>query len=194
MDLFLAISQGIGTSLATGVRAFLVPLLVGTLARANVGVDFEGTEYEFLESIVWLTIMLSLIVGAWLVERSGIPVTPATWAIAGAAVGGVLFAGSLAERDYMSELGLFAGALAAVVGFAAARVFLGGAEERLSARGESDAGTTLTLIADAAVLAVTALAVLVEPSAYLAVAFCAWVLVVRRRRAGQKYEGLRILR
>ena len=47
---------------------------------------------------------------------------------------------------------------------------------------------------DAAVLAVTILAVLVEPSAYLAVAFCVWVLVVGRRRAGQKYEGLRILR
>jgi hypothetical protein len=194
MDLFLAISQGIGTSLAAGVRAFLVPLLAGTLARANVGVDFEGTEYEFLESIVWLAIMLSLIVGAWLIERSDIPVSPATWAIAGAAIGGVLFAGSLAERDYMSEPGLFAGALAAMVGFAAARVFLGGAEERLSAQGEDGAGTTLSMIADAAVLAVTALAVLVEPSAYIAVAFCAWVLVVRRRRAGQKYEGLRILR
>jgi hypothetical protein len=194
MDLFLAISQGIGTSLAAGVRAFLVPLLVGTLARANAGVDFEGTEYEFLESIVWLAIMLSLIAGAWLIERSDVPVAPATWAIAGAAIGGVLFAGSLAERDYMSEPGLFAGALAALVGFAAARVFLGGAEERLSARGESDEGATLSLIADAAVLTVTALAVLVEPSAYLAVAFCAWVLVVRRRRAGQKYEGLRILR
>jgi hypothetical protein len=194
MDLFLAISQGVGTSLAAGVRAFLAPLMVGVLARANVGVNFEGTEYEFLESIVWLAILLSLIVGAWLIERSDIPVSPATWAIAGAAIGGVLFAGSLAERDYTSELGLFAGALAALIGFAAARVFLGGAEERLSARGESDAGTTLSLIADAAVLAVTALAVLVEPSAYLAVAFCAWVLVVRRRRAGQKYEGLRILR
>ena len=194
MDLFLAISQGIGTSLAAGVRAFLVPLLIGTLARGNVGVDFEGTEYEFLESIVWLAILLSLIVGAWLIERSDIPVSPATWAIAGAAIGGVLFAGSLAERDYMSEPGLFAGALAALIGFAAARVFLGGAEERLSARGEDGAGTTLSLVADAAMLAVTALAVLVEPSAYLAVAFCAWVLVVRRRRAGQKYEGLRILR
>ena len=194
MDLFLAISQGIGTSLAAGVRAFLVALLVGTLARANVGVDFEGTEYEFLESVLWLAILLSLIVGAWLIERSDIPVAPATWAIAGAAIGGVLFAASLAERDYMSEPGLLAGALAALVGFAAARVFLGGAQERLSARGEGDAGATLGLIADAAVLAVTILAVLVEPTAYLAAGFCAWVLVVRRRRAGQKYEGLRILR
>jgi hypothetical protein len=58
MDLFLAISQGVGTSLAAGVRAFLAPLMVGVLARANVGVNFEGTEYEFLESIVWLAILL----------------------------------------------------------------------------------------------------------------------------------------
>jgi hypothetical protein len=194
MDLFRAISQGVGTSLAAGVRAFLAPLMVGVLARANVGVNFEGTEYEFLESIVWLAILLSLIVGAWLIERADVPVAPATWAIAGAAIGGVLFAGCLAERDYMSEPGLLAGAVVALVAFAAARVFLGGAEERLAARGESGAGTTLGMIADAVVLAVTALAVLVEPSAYLALAFCAWVLLVRRRRAGQKYEGLRILR
>jgi hypothetical protein len=194
MDLFLAISQGVGTSLAAGVRAFLVPLLVGVLARANVGVNFEGTEYEFLESIVWLAILLSLIVLAWLIERSDIPVTTAAMAVGGAAIGGVLFAASLAERDYTSEPGLLAGAFVALVGFAAARVFLGGAEERLAVRGEIGAGRTLDMIVDAVVLAVTFLAVLVEPSAYLALAFCAWVLLVRRRRAGQKYEGLRILR
>ena len=171
-----------------------MPLFVGALARANVGVDFEGTEYEFLESIVWLAILLSLIVGAWLLERSDVPVAPATWAIAGAAIGGVLFAGSLAERDYMSEPGLFAGALVR-----AARVprRAGVPRRRRGAAGRArrerrghDAG----LIADCGVLAVAALAVLVEPSAYLALAFCVWVLLVRRRRAGQKYEGLRILR
>jgi hypothetical protein len=115
-------------------------------------------------------------------------------AVGGAAIGGVLFAASLAERDYTSEPGLLAGAFVALVGFAAARVFLGGAEERLAVRGEIGAGRTLDMIVDAVVLAVTFLAVLVEPSAYLALAFCAWVLLVRRRRAGQKYEGLRILR
>jgi hypothetical protein len=194
MDLFLAISQGIGTSLAAGVRTFLVPLLVGAMARADIGVDFDGTEYEFLESIVWLAIMLAMIVGAWMVERSGIPVSPAAWAVAAAAIGGVLFAGSLAERDYAPELGLFAGALVALVGFIAARVFLGGAVERLAARGEGGAGGTLRLIVDFAALMLAALALLVEPVSYLALAFCAWVLLVRRRRAAQKYEGLRILR
>jgi hypothetical protein len=194
MDLFLAISQGIGTSLATGVRTFLVPLLVGAMARADLGVDFDGTEYEFLESIVWLAIMLAMIAGSWWVERSEIPVSPAAWAIAAAAIGGVLFAGSLSERDYASEPGLFAGPLFALTGFFAARAFLGGAAERLSARGERGASGTLSLMADAAALVVAALALLVEPISYLALAFCAWVLLVRRRRAAQKYEGLRILR
>jgi hypothetical protein len=194
MELFLAISQGIGTSLASGVRTFLVPLLVGAMARANAGVDFEGTEYEFLESVVWLVIMLALIVAAWWLDRADIPVSPAAGAVAAAAIGGVLFAGSLAERDYAPEPGLAAGVLCGLLGFLAARAFLGGAQERLAARGESGAGGTLNLMGDAAALVVAALAVLVEPVSYLALAFCAWVLLVRRRRAGEKYEGLRILR
>jgi hypothetical protein len=194
MDLFLAISQGIGTSLATGVRTFLAPLVVGVLARGDIGVDFEGTEFEFLESIVWLAIMLALIAGAWWVDRARIPVPPAGVAVAGAAIGGVLFAGSLAERDLASEPGLFAGPLFALIGFFAAQAFLGGAQERLSARGEDGAAGTLSLMADFGALVLAALAVLVEPLSYLALAFCAWVLLVRRRRSGQKYEGLRILR
>ena len=194
MDLFLAISQGIGTSIAAGVRAFLVALLVGALARANLGVDFEGTEYEFLESTFWLALMLALIVMAWWVERSDIPVSGAAVAAAAAAIGGVLFAGSLSERDYSPEPGLFAGALVAVLGFVAARVFLGGAQERLSARGESGASGALEAMVDGAVLVFATLALVVEPVAYLGLAFCGWVLLVRRRRAGEKYEGLRILR
>ena len=50
MDLFMAISQGVGTSLATGLRSFLPPLLVCAMARGNLAVDFEGSDYEFLES------------------------------------------------------------------------------------------------------------------------------------------------
>jgi hypothetical protein len=194
MDLFLAISQGIGTSLAAGVRAFLVALLVGAMASANVGIDFDGTEYEFLESTAWLALMLVMIVGAWWVERADIPVSPAAWAVASAGIGAVLFAGSVAERDYTPEWGLFPGVVVALVGFFAARAFLGGARERLSARGESGAAGTLRLMVDLGALVIAALAVLVEPVSYVALAFCAWVLLVRRRRAAQKYEGLRILR
>jgi hypothetical protein len=194
MDLFLAISQGIGTSLATGVRTFLVPLLVGALARGNIGVDFDGTEYEFLESVFWLALMLALLVGAWSLERSDIPVSPAVWAVASAALGGVLFAGSLSEEAYASEPGLFAGVLVALVGFLAARSFVGGATERLSARGEAGAARSLAVVVDIGTLVFAALALLVSPVSYVGLAFCAWVLIVQRRRSAQKYEGLRILR
>ena len=194
MDLFLAISQGVGTSLATGVRAFLVPLLVGAMARANAGADFEGTSYEFLESTFWLALMLALIVGAWLVERVQVPVSVAAWGVASAAIGAVLFAGSLAEEGYSTEPGLLGGAVLGLLGFLAARTFLGRAGERLSARGEAGARGTLSLMADAAALVLAALALLVSPVSYVALAFCAWVLLAHRRRTARKYEGLRILR
>ena len=54
LDLFLAISQGTGLALATGVRPFLPPLLAGALARADVGIDFSGTDFSFLESTPFL--------------------------------------------------------------------------------------------------------------------------------------------
>lgn len=194
MDLFLAISQGTGTSLTTGVRTFLVPLLVGVFARLNLGVDFEGTQYEFLESVFWLVLMGALIVMAWWLDRSQIPVPLAVRGIASAALGAVLFAGCLAERDYASEPGLFAGALCASLAFVAATLFLGRAADRLAARGETGASTTLSLMVDGVTLLTAALALLVEPVSYIALAFCLWVLVARRRQAGEKYEGLRILR
>lgn len=194
MDLFLAISQGIGTSIATGVRTFLAPLLVGTFARLDLGVDFEGTQYEFLESISWLALMLALIAAAWWLDRSRIPVPLAARGVASVALGAVLFAGSLAERDFTSEPGLLAGALCASIAFLAATLFLGRAADRLAARDETGAGATLSLMVDGVTLLVAALALLVEPVSYVALAFCLWVLVVRRRRAGEKYEGLRILR
>ena len=194
MDLFLAISQGTGTSLTTGVRTFLVPLLVGVFARLNLGVDFEGTQYEFLESVFWLVLMVALIAMAWWLDRSQIPVPLAVRGIASAALGAVLFAGCLAERDYASEPGLFAGALCASLAFVAATLFLGRAADRLAARGETGASTTLSLMVDGVTLLTAALALLVEPVSYIALAFCLWVLVARRRQAGEKYEGLRILR
>jgi hypothetical protein len=82
--------------------------------------------------------------------------------------------------------------ICALIGFVAARVFLGGAAQRLTARGESD--RMIVALGDLGAIAIAALAVLVPPVAYLVLAFGIWVLLVRRRRAGQKYEGLRILR
>jgi hypothetical protein len=50
------------------------------------------------------------------------------------------------------------------------------------------------LFAQGAALLLAVVAVLISPLAWIAFAFALWVLVVQRRRAGGKYEGLRILR
>jgi uncharacterized membrane protein len=192
MDLFLAISQGIGTSLAAGVRALLVPLFVGAMARADALVDFEHTGFSFLESIWWLALLLALVVAAFLLDRADADVPDALWAVVAMGLGALLFAGVLEDEDYFGTAGLVPGMVCALLGFLAARAFLGGAADRLAARGES--GGTIRTLGDLGAIAVAALALLVPPIAYVAVAFCLYVLAARRRRAGEKYEGLRILR
>jgi hypothetical protein len=192
MDLFLAISQGIGVSLATGVRTFLVPLFVGAMARANAAIDFEHTGFEFLESVWWLALMLVLVIAAWLIDRSDVEIHDAAWVVLSMGFGALLFAGVLEDEDFFGTGGLIPGMLCALLGFAAAHAFFGGAAERLQARGEGAA--TIRTFGDLGAVVLAALAVLAPPVSYLAVGFCLWVLLARRRREAQKYEGLRILR
>ena len=50
MKLALDILQGLGLASATGLRPFLPALLAGALASGDVGLDFDGTAFAFLES------------------------------------------------------------------------------------------------------------------------------------------------
>ena len=114
------------------------------------------------------------------------------FALVAVLMGALVFAWSLADEDYASIPGLFAGAACALVGWAAATAFLGGVRQRLEARQVSTAG--LTFFAGAAAIVLAAIAFLLSPLSWLAFVFCVWVLTERRKRAGEKYEGLRILR
>jgi hypothetical protein len=195
MDLFLAISQGTGLALATGVRPFLPPLLAGALARADAGIDFSGTDFSFLESIPFLAAMLALTALATVSSRE--TQTSALVRAVGAAaiaLGALEFAGSLADEGYAGGPGLIAGAAVSLLGFVSAAAFFAGARARLSARGESGSASTLTLIADATSVVLAAIAVWLAPLSYIPLAFCVWLLIGQRRRAARKYEGLRVLR
>jgi hypothetical protein len=61
MDFVFDLLQGVGIAAAIGVRPFLPVLLTAALARANLGLDFEGTDFAFLES--W-PLIAAFVVGA----------------------------------------------------------------------------------------------------------------------------------
>ena len=56
MDFVLDLLQGVGLAAAIGVRPWLPMLLAGLLAAANLGIDFDGTDFAFLESIPVLAV------------------------------------------------------------------------------------------------------------------------------------------
>jgi hypothetical protein len=194
MDLLMAISQGVGVSLATGIRSFLPALLVGALARADAGIDFNGTGYAFLESIPWLAVLVLLIALVMFAERARVIVPALVLGACAVVLGALEFAGTLADEGYAPGPGFAAGAACAIVGFLAAQAFFGRAAARARSGGEDEAASLVELFAQGAALVLAVLAVLVWPVSWVASAFALWILLVQRRRAGQKYEGLRILR
>jgi hypothetical protein len=196
MDLFLAISQGIGVSAASGIRAFLPALLVGLLARANLGVDFNHTDFSFLESAWWLAVLVAGVALTVIARRRRIDLPMLVLAVVALGIGALEFAGTLADEGYAAGPGLAAGAACALIGFAAARAFFdrAAARVRTASASPSESASFIELYAEAAALAAAGLAVLLPPLSYLALAFCAWVLFVSRRRSAAKYEGLRVLR
>src|SRR5829696_2821725 len=69
MSLAFDIGQGAGLAGATGVRPFLPPILTGALASGDVGVDFDGTSFDWVESPGFLVAVLALAVIGYVLER-----------------------------------------------------------------------------------------------------------------------------
>src|SRR5690606_23155569 len=106
MRLFLDICTGIGLSAAAGLRPFLPALLAGALAGADVGVDFDGTDFAFLESGVFLLVILALLALTLVAQRrlgiAAVESGPLGAALSGVAIalGALLFAGTLQDHGY----------------------------------------------------------------------------------------------
>lgn len=192
ISLALDIGQGAGLAGATGVRPFLPPLLAGALARGDLGLDFDGTGWQFLESPAFLVAVLAVTVISYGAERSGANrrALGVATAVLAAVLGALLFAGSLAEGDGPPVVGIVAGVACALLAYAG----VGGLLERAGRRLDESAAGFLAVFADVAALVLAAIAIFVPPVAFLAlIAFV--VLLIRGAKEGErKYAGLRILR
>jgi hypothetical protein len=203
MSLFLDIGTGAGLASATGMRPYLPPLLAGGLARSDVGIDFDGTDFSFLESPAFLAGVLAVGVIGFFVERSaanraspdiggraGRGPAELLAGVVGLALGTLLFAGALVDDAHSAWIGLAFGPFCAALAWLA----IGGLVERARTRLEPDQAALLTAYADAAALILAAIAIFVPPLAFLAIPGFVVLLLGGRRREGEKYAGLRILR
>lgn len=196
MHLVFDIFQGIGIAAAVGIRPFLPALVAGALAAGNVELHFTHTDYSFLQS--WVFLLVMVIAAAALVvaerrlgrERSDTSQVAGVLAVIAAVLGALFFAGSLARGHYAAWPGWLGGIICAAVAIAATRPLFA----RVRARLDQDAAGAVPLYAEGAAVVLAALSVVAPPVGIIGLAALAWLLVGGRRREGQKYAGLRILR
>ncbi len=189
------ILQGIGVAAAVGIRPFLPALAVGALAAGDVQVDFKGTDYSFLQSSPFLLALVVAAIVLALAERqlgANVERGPLAIAIGAIAIGvaALLFAGALGQDRYAAWPGYIGGALCAVVAIAATRPLLA----RVRARLENEDAAAVPLYTEGVALALAALSVVAPPVGLIGLLLLLWLLLGGRRREGQKYAGLRILR
>ncbi len=196
MHLVFDIFQGIGIAAALGIRPFLPALAAGALAAGNVEINFDHTDYSFLESVPFLLAMAVAAVVLLVIERrlSGRsqPPSPLVYALGtiGIVLGALFFAGALAHHHHAAWPGYIGGAACALVAIFAIRPLL----TRVRARLDASTLGTLPFFVEGAAFALGALSVIAPPVGPIALALLLWLLFAGRRREGQKYAGLRILR
>jgi hypothetical protein len=192
MSVFIDTTTGMGLSGATGVRPYLPPLLAAALARSDTGIDFDGTDWHFLESTGFMLAVLAIGVVAYLAERSEANrrAVELFSGLVGVILGAMLFAGALADGGSEAWPGLVGGVICAALGWRA----VGGLIERTRARLADGPAALLTAYADAVALVLAAIAIFVPPASILAIAGFIVLLFAGRGREGEKYAGLRVLR
>ena len=196
MDFLLDLLQGAGIAAAIGIRPFLPVLLAGALASADLGLDFGGTDFAFLEGWPFLLGALVLVAALDLVGRRAgrdaverAPLLYAALAIA-LVLGALETAGSVADRSSAWWAAVIVGVACSALGFQAARSLFGRVRRRL----DDQAAAALPVYAEGAALGVAGASILFPPLALAVLVALAWLIVGGRRRADEKYAGLRILR
>lgn len=195
MDLFLAICQGLGLAAAIGIGGALAALFASMMGSLEAGFNPDGTDYDFLVATWFLVLLLALVV-VTVVSRGREAARYPVVALL-AAAGALAFAASLAEEGETAWPGLILGALVTAAAALIATSVLEGAIARAARAGTEQAGdaaNALIIAFAVAGIAIAALALLIPPASLVVAAALLVLALGRRRKAGEKYEGLRILR
>jgi hypothetical protein len=196
MELVFDLLQAAGIGAAVGFRPFLPALLVGALASADAGLDFDGTDFSFLEQAPFLVAMVAGVALFDIARRrigdEGLEAGAgfAVLAVIALAVAALEGAGSLADRDHPAVAGVLVAAACAALALYVARPLFARVRSRLDA----EAAAVLPLYREAAALVAATLSVLFPPLAIVIVGGLVFLAAGGRRREGEKYAGLRILR
>lgn len=191
MNFLFDLLQGAGIAAANGIRPFLPSLLVGLLASANIGLDYDGTSFAFLEEPVFLGAMAGaavLTLGAGKALQSDRAVL--ALGVLGIVLGVLHASASLDDRSNTWWPGILVGALCAILAFLVARSLL----TRVRGRLDADAAGALPYYAEVAAVVVAGASVLFPPLALVALGLLLRLQLGGKRREGEKYAGLRILR
>lgn len=194
MDLFLTICEAVGLGLATGIGGPLAWLFIAVMASLEAGIDPRGTDWEFIGSGWFVAVLFAANVAAFYGRRRETSLR-VPHAAAAAVLGAIFGAAAFAVDAEPSAVGFVLGAAVAGGSSLAAFDVLEGARRRARAGGDDGAaGATLGLIFGLLGVLTGALALFVAPAALLALVGLAVLASGRRRKAGEKYEGLRVLR
>ena len=192
MQLLIDILQGMGLAGAAGVRPFLPALVAGALATQDIGIDYDGTPFAFLEQPIWLLAVVLVLIAVIVASRRNALSAPIESALQGMGIGlgALLFAATLADNTDIWYPGLLAGGLCAALASAATHSLI----DRVRARLDDEARGALPVYLEGTAVLLAGLSVVAAPISVLALGFFAFLLRGGRRRAGEKYAGLRILR
>lgn len=191
MNYLLDLLQGLGIAAAAGASPFLPLAVAAAAGLLDLGANYEGTSFSFVESPVLLALAVVLAVVA-LVARRKLE-SPAAERVSlglGVVFGAVVTAATIADRSDTWWPGLIAGALAAFVVGVAVQALL----RRTRARLEDEQKTLLSIGGALGAGLVALLSIVLPPLGLIAVAAGVWLFVGGRRQETTKHAGLRILR
>jgi hypothetical protein len=192
LRLLIDILQGAGLAGAAGIRPFLPALAAGALASGDIGIDYAGTPFAFLEQPVWLLAVVLALIAAVVAQRRKVPekVLDSVLSGVGIGLGALLCAATLADHDFVWWPGLIGGAACAALAGTATLSLV----SRVRTRLDDEARAALPVYLEGAAVLLAALAVVAAPISVVALGFFAFLLRGGKRREGEKYAGLRILR